>query len=29
MCTVNESAHTKKAGNLFNDPRTMREGISN
>ena len=21
MCTINKSAHTKKSGNLFNDPR--------
>ena len=21
MCTINNSAHTKKSGNLFNDPR--------
>ena len=21
VCTINESAHTKKSGNLFNDPR--------
>ena len=21
ICTINKSAHTKKAGNLFNDPR--------
>ena len=20
MCTINKSAHTKKSGNLFNDP---------
>ena len=22
MCTINKSAHTKKSGNLFNEPRT-------
>ena len=22
MCTINKSAHTKKSGNLLNDPRT-------
>ena len=21
MCTINKSVHTKKSGNLFNDPR--------
>ena len=22
VCTINKTAHTKKSGNLFNDPRT-------
>ena len=25
MCTINKSAHTKKSGNLFNDPRIYKE----
>ena len=25
MCTINKSVHTKKSGNLFNDPRTTRD----
>ena len=23
VCTINKNAHTKKSGNLFNDPRTL------
>ena len=23
VCTINKSAHTKKSGNLFNDPRML------
>ena len=28
MCTTNKSAHTKKSGNLFNDPRIYTKNIT-
>ena len=27
-CTINKSAHTKKSGNLFNDPRIYKKSLS-
>ena len=27
VCTINKSAHTKKSGNLFNDPRISPESV--
>ena len=29
MCTINKSAHTKKCGNLFNDPRIYEIKLAN
>ena len=28
MCTINKSAHTKKSGNLFNDPRNLERAAA-
>ena len=28
VCTINKSAHTKKSGNLFNDPRSCPKELS-